>query len=709
MTFVKMMQELASMESMEQIREALREEWAPPRQPLDELAKQLDRVLPGGYMVSEQDQAERAGRRELTRAMRENMIYMLERKHWWQHEPHYRADSGLSRDLVCLLNLVGENPTKYRRYYEILTGNDPQAKAELVMEAVHSLDDTFRQLRNPPLNNMTDQDIVDNFPMIYHATQVVDQIFALVKNPALALSEEQKNNLLGLEQEFSEPLTGAQSRADSIASSYYELFPTSRFQNVSTEDLYAAMDALGEGNQLGEYLYSKVDMEKGFVAKGLMSEVVQSKLSGWPLEEFTWMDETGAELPLDQWTHIPEVGTTFVEGRPLIARHSGGWTSVYFASRDSDNHGLIAGDTKLLASFGVKDASKRVLDGLKAADPWYISSSKEFKAMRSSMEAMEKVCRSLENPPTTRQLMELRELSQQLERTSEAYLEYKGPEGKNETERSRINAARGVHEFAKRQSARMNTLFSLEPALEAEAERIKEEDRRQKQEETRRKFEALDSFLFDKQPQRQQPQRPEKKKTVEDHERELQWDVLSDLESDPLFQKFRLGTKAKERLKSVEEKYPVQSDQPTSALNDLRSMILHRVEIMNGRELEDIMDEEVERAMILMTAYDLIAQERNGRETPGPMERLFQKSVKALFSAVEQNSDVKKTMEGSRSFIPEWRLEQFMKDNEGRRLAGRILGKAKEPVGQQPAQRPQPVQTLSQTERQKSAPAQKNK
>ena len=709
MTFSEMMRDLTLMESMEQIREALRTEWAPPRQPLDDLAKQLDRVLPGGYPVSEQDQAERAGRRELTRAMRENMNVMLERKHWWQHEAHFRATSGLPRDLGCLLDLVGENPTKYRRYYEILTGNDPQAKTKLVMEAVHSMDDIFRQLRNPPLNNMTDQDIVDHFPMIYHATQVVNQIFALVKNPALALNEEQKNDLLMLQQEFSAPLAGAQSRADSIASPYYELFPTCRFQNVSTEDLYAAMDALGERSQLGAYLFSKVDMERGFVAKGLMSEVVQSKLNGWPLEEFTWMDEAGAELPLDQWTHIPEVETTFVEGRPLIARHAGGWTSVYFASRDSDNHGLIAGDTKLLASFGVKDASKRVLDGLKAADPWYISSSKEFKAMRSSMEAMEKVCRSLENPPTTRQLMELRELSQQLERTSEAYLEYKGPEGKNETERSRINAARGVHEFAKRQSARMNTLFGLEPALEADAQRIKEEDRRQKQEETRRKFEALDSFLFDKQPQRQQPQRPEKKKTVEDHERELQWDVLSDLESDPLFQKFRSGTKAKERLKSVEEKYPVQPDQPTSALNDLRSMILHRVEIMNGRELEDIMDEEVERAMVLMTAYDLIAQERNGRETPGPMERLCQKSVKALFSAVEQNSDVKKTIEGSRSFIPEWRLKQFMKDNEGRRLAGRILGKAKEPVGQQSAQRPQPVQTLLQTERQKLDPARKNK
>ena len=50
-----------------------------------------------------------------------------------------------------------------------------------------------------------------------------------------------------------------------------------------------------------------------------------------------------------------------------------------------------------------------------------------------------------------------------------------------------------------------------------------------------------------------------------------------------------------------------------------------------------------------------------------------------------------------------------MKDNEGRRLAGRILGKAKEPVGQQSAQRPQPVQTLLQTERQKLDPARKNK
>ena len=273
--------------------------------------------------------------------------------------------------------------------------------------------------------------------------------------------------------------------------------------------------------------------------------------------------------------------------------------------------------------------------------------------------------------------MELRELSQQLEQTSQAYLDYKGPEGKNETGRSRINAARGVHEFAKWQSARMNTLFRMEPALEAETQRIKEQDQLRKQEETRRKFESLDGFLFGKQPQ----SAPEEKV-------QLQADKMEEL------------------LRKVGESYPKQPGEPTSALNSLHSFIGLQIHDMTYGKAGGGFQKAAKQAMVLMTAYDLIAQERNGREAPGPMEKLCSENINGFATAIAKDGEMKKKLDG---FITPERFERFIKENEGRKIAGRIIEKAKGPVQQQSAQQPQPAQTLAQPNPQRPGPAAKSK
>ena len=83
--------------SMEQLHETLRESWAPPSQSMDELAERLNRVMPGGYPVTDQDQAERQERRELTGRLQEKMTRVAESAFETQTEEHRMMSSGVPR------------------------------------------------------------------------------------------------------------------------------------------------------------------------------------------------------------------------------------------------------------------------------------------------------------------------------------------------------------------------------------------------------------------------------------------------------------------------------------------------------------------------------------------------------------------------------------------------------------------------------------
>ena len=77
-----------------------------------------------------------------------------------------------------------------------------------------------------------------------------------------------------------------------------------------------------------------------------------------------------------------------------------------------------------------------------------------------------------------------------------------------------------------------------------------------------------------------------------------------------------------------------------------------------------------------------------------------------LYLKVMKDGEMKKKLDG---FITPERFERFIKENEGRKIAGRIIEKAKAPVQQQSAQRPQPAQTLAQPNPQRPGPAAKSK
>lgn len=664
--------------SMEQLHEALRESWAPPSQSMDELAERMNRVMPGGYPVTDQDQAERQERRALTGRMQEKITRVAERALEAQTGEHSMLGSGVSRGLgAIVLDTVADDPEEYSRRCAILNGNDPQAKAELAMESLRALAPLFQEAHETPFNRMTDEQIVDHFEMIHTVNQTINQVGELLGDEQLAFTPEQRNELQQLEADFANPVGGAYVRAKAIANPCYELFPAQRFAKLEAQEMDALCEAFEDQPQFQDYLIGDVTADKTLVATALLSEIVRTGLNGYELEDVLCLDETGEMVEQNARTHVPNEEKTFIAGKPLIVRFPDGQYKVFFGSMDSNNHGVIEGDIrpvaerfKQQAAVVVKEPAKNLLNELKEADSWYINSSREFKEMRSSMEAMEKASRSLGDPPTAQQLMQLRELSRQLEQTSQAYLEYKGPQGKNDTERDRIKAAKNIQKFAKQQSARLKMVFDIEPGLEADA-------RAQQREEINRKFAVLDSFLFEKQPQ-----------SVPEEKVQLQADKMEEL------------------LQKVGESYPKQPGEPTSALNRLHSFIGLKIHDMTYGKAGGGFQKAAKQAMVLMTAYDLIAQERNGRQSPGPMEKLCSENINGFATAVAKDDEMKKKLDG---FITPERFERFIKENEGRKIAGRIMDKAKAPVQQQSAQRPQPVQTLTQPNPQRPGPAAKSK
>lgn len=713
MTFETVMKNAASAGSQEKVLEIVKQMWEPPTHySMSQLEEIMRSNLPGGLL--KEDKAGREERRELTERMQEKMTRMaLNNRENWQRLPP--GGGSVPRPLASItLDLVLDDPEEYGRRLAILQGNDPQAKAEVVRRSIRNIQPMLEQLRHPMVSKMSDREIVDHYEQIYMVNQSISQLDldGLLRDESVAFTEQDRQEILGLVNEFMDPVAGAKSRGEAIASPYYERFPPQRFTHVGAEELMGRVaeefqkHAPHEEESLNNYLFT-LNVERTLVSEGLMSDLIRDE-SWLPdrrrrPEEIEWMDEMGKKLEVNPKTHLPDVTSTFMAGKPLIVRFPPEYedeAQVFFPAKNgSGGYGLQRSEVKAVASFGAKEDARRTLDEVVNADPFFLPSSKEYKAMRKSMEAMDKFCKTIDTPPTTRQIMEMQELSQKLEETSKAYLDYKG-EPKNDTERARIKAAQSVQRFAKQQSARVNTLLNGDPDLASDVKEERTKEQLRQAEQRSQKFEMLDDFLNNK------GSRENGRQAVRAQRAALDWGSLSDLA--PWERDRSLSPEERILLNSAREKYPAQLDKPGSVLNDLRDMILERVELMvrdgsNERQ-------EADRAMTLMTTYDLISQEQAGRTTPGPMEKLLQRNMKGLFSAVEksqamQSLDDSLEDDGILWSGPSNKLNSFLDGNQGRSLAGQILREAKEKAhAQQQQQQPAQPQRSRQNP-QKSGPA----
>lgn len=110
-----------------------------------------------------------------------------------------------------------------------------------------------------------------------------------------------------------------------------------------------------------------------------------------------------------------------------------------------------------------------VLDTLDAADlvRLRISGSRQFKQMKAQLEEYKRICRNLQqedlNDPERRKSIELSTVK--LLRSAQEYLKFKGKGSDKHSERLRINAAKTVNQYAKKQLAFIDCIGKAEKTL----------------------------------------------------------------------------------------------------------------------------------------------------------------------------------------------------------------------------------------------------
>lgn len=160
------------------------------------------------------------------------------------------------------------------------------------------------------------------------------------------------------------------------------------------------------------------------------------------------------------------------EGRPIIARMPNNTEKVFIPER---RNGILAMQTYSLRAHLDKQtpgALKDLYKGLDKVDPWFVKSSKEFKAVQSTMEKLQKKWRAMGPNPTEYQRDRLREQMKELDTACNAYIEAKNKKGElNDRDKERLAAVKNVSKFAKQQLFEVGILTEQAKKRENAAER----------------------------------------------------------------------------------------------------------------------------------------------------------------------------------------------------------------------------------------------
>ena len=300
--------------------------------------------------------------------------------------------------------------------------------------------------------NLTDKEIAADFDRLNLLQGIAQNALGYLNDPNLQLSPERRQELIDLDRELSVPLSTVFCRAKLIASPYYE--------HVALEQL-PYQEPLGLGDREGAMEISLTDKELSLVKtmqndlsafsymgirNGWLNDIQKRELGGVQSEDVVWLDQEGKSLgehlkepPVDEMT----------EGRPIIARMPNNTKRVFVPER---RNGILAMQTYSLRAYLDKQtpgALKDLYKGLDKVDPWFVKSSKEFKAVQSTMEKLQKEWRAMGPNPTEYQRDRLREQMEELDTACYAYIEAKNKKGElNDRDKERLAAVKNVRKFA---------------------------------------------------------------------------------------------------------------------------------------------------------------------------------------------------------------------------------------------------------------------
>ena len=445
-------------ETKEDMLKAFHAQFEVDRDSLDEVNAILSRHYPDRFHTGPQtlaEHTEQERRRTVSQTLRNNMLAAVEQA--YEHE-QFKKDttvnlSGLTREEYVILFRSG-SLEEYRRRGAILNGSDPQAKAELALQFIDSMEPLFRKFRETPLDGMTDEEIAENFGDIHLLNQVCNQLVALTENPHMSFSDQQRERLLGLEAEFGSPVGGAFCRAKAICEPYYERFPSELLQGVDISEIPELTDP-----KFIDYMIKDIGGELGFYSLSIRRQITRTALDGYAVEDVDWMDEEGKKIDQTYTSGQPDLpGLELLQyGKPLTAFLPNGATKVFRFSTKNSDYGLKTAGPETLPDFnpsvideGIQENLQGLVDGLREADHWYVRSSREFKNLKSNLDKFQKEWKALGPDPTPYQRGKLAEQMTELLGDSLLYLERKENGQKlSDTAQERVKAVKAVRDFAK--------------------------------------------------------------------------------------------------------------------------------------------------------------------------------------------------------------------------------------------------------------------
>lgn len=661
---------------------------------MKDLAKRLFQV----DELPEMSREERERRGRASRAMREKMRTFL----YDNYEAKKRRDGSIYRQVSraigsdFLLNLPHpEQDGIFEERSRILRSGTPQEKSRLFFEA---FEDLTGDLTREKLMNMTDEEIAEDFDRLSMITSVLGSTENYLDKPDLPMTQEQRQMFLNRARELWGPAITVFNRAKLIATPGYEYIP---WERLPIQDSVIVADRIDSDMMTGSISEEEREalktvtrdlgsLQMTAVSNAIMDDITIRELNGVPSEEITWLDAKGRSLG-EHRGKPPAWEMIEGKGQPITAVFPDGSEKLFAPTQRNGITAYAVYDRLTYLDKSTQQALPDLVKGLDKADPLLVRSSKEYKNVQAQVEKLQKEWKKLGPNPTQYQRDKMGQQMEALAASANAYLNKKlagkdvddpdSLEGLNDLEKKRVAAVKSVKDFAEQQ---LSSLGLLKAQLERKNSAPEKEAFTRSQAAREENQERMGEQI-------RQEQAKERRGA---YTRELGWDSLSALEAGGKCRE--LSEHGKELLQLVNERYPEQPNHPDSPLNDLRSMILERVEIMDRSGSGEVKDRESFRAMTLMTSYDLIAQEQVGREAAGPMEQLCQKSVKSLFSAVSESRALQEMMSEEDAYIdteefPNIQVENFLMRNDGRSLAGQILSKAKAPERQQPAQ-PRPAQ-----------------
>lgn len=574
---------------------------------------------------------------------------------------------------------------------ELFTKGTKEEQRNYVMGYAKSLlEQDTEQLRT-----MSDEEVVRNAAKLKRDSNFVAAVKGFMADGELGLNDSDMAILERLSKkrsQFARPI----ARLEVISDPYYAVAPPEQLLSADMNKVsetyqyhqYFGVTDSRLTNDLfrGEYLKSVQNLQAcdGERWKESMLEQIPEELRpdtrGMTFRNGETMEELDAA----------NIAVAMQQGTPVICMTSAGSPRLFTAGENFEavqQSPRVAAD-RFINGFAIdKDLSQEMVDRIEEDDHLWIRSSKEFREMKASMKALDKAIKSMKPNPSLDDIMNLKEMTEKVEKASKAYLKKKRVGEENEPdhstlEQNRIGAAQCALEYVEKQTARLDLYLNLRNPQRLESSILNQTNQERMAEniDAERRFERVASS-----PATQFNRAPGHDNPGDLHQMaEHYYDGIQCPPSE-------LGGEGLDRLKKH-----LQS--PGEGVHRL-------AELAAQSALSPEQQKEAKSIMAEMTVFEMVLAGRGGKTENIQATELEQKIAVSWGGARKSLEDAPAFNRLVGNITPE-RLQDFIRQNGARNMTQKILDSMK-PKAKAPAAQGQPVRSNPEQVRQSRGPVPK--